>query len=412
MLAKAPGAGSFVTDFTGTKSAVPNALDFIDTHSIEGFTVVAGTHSWPFVTPAGEGFAYKYQGNWTEVNTAGYSIASVYAAAVNVVYFCGYLGAQGLGQHAIWKWTPAGGITKVYPLAGWHGGGLADLHGIGNYMFCCGQFGLMIHASAGDNWVSQGAVMGRWMYRVEVASQNWAFTQDVGAFSDLQGWNGAAWAKLDDYPYGLGVSVRPYCLQWINGSELISICYITTTGLTEIRKWTVAGGYGGILSTHYATDLAFDENGNGISVGNNVLYDTTDWGDTWSVGSLPADTDAAFSCWFEPDTIGPIVTPTDPIKNISGVLPAADISFTVSGQPVSPWTVDIKRSADRDWELALTYDGSVTFEPLFSGPNSSLALVGGVFTITVDPLAPFQNDAVVQVRINASDLAGNPATIA
>lgn len=113
------------------------------------------------------------------------------------------------------------------------------------------------------------------------------------------------------------------------------------------------------------------------------------------------------------DYYGPLVEPIDPTAGEVGVPENTNISLKLSDQD-SVVASSIRVNVDRgDGSLVPAFDwtASPKFRPGFNGPASAYGVVGGVYTIVIDPTADFTVASFVRVEVLAVDPTGNPARL-
>lgn len=112
------------------------------------------------------------------------------------------------------------------------------------------------------------------------------------------------------------------------------------------------------------------------------------------------------------DHAGPLVIPLDPFNGETEVLVDTDITFEVGDDSgVDLDTIIVEVDPGTGFETAFVYADLVQFKPGWTGPRSAVTTVIGVTTIVIDKETELDVGQVVQVRVTAKDIHGNPARL-
>lgn len=195
--------------------------------------------------------------------------------------------------------------------------------------------------------------------------------------------------------------------------HLFVMRYIHATG-------TVAGFIDGVKVTEatFGEERTLHTNANKVQLGvtrgasSTTLRGYLDNAMLWR----SALSDAQIEELYFGDTAPPYVQNQDPAPSDTGVEPDSNIYLevvdNVGGSGVDLTTVLIQINENgAGWNTA--YDGSTdTFSAPYDGAASARGSVTDGYSFTIDPDPDLGADGkVVQVRVNASDLAGNPMTV-
>jgi hypothetical protein len=113
------------------------------------------------------------------------------------------------------------------------------------------------------------------------------------------------------------------------------------------------------------------------------------------------------------DYLGPLVEPIYPLSGDVNIPAGSNVSFQISDLD-SVVAASIKVNIDQGGGVlipAFDWTASPKFKPGFNGPGSSYGVVGGVYTIVVDPEVDFLVASIARVEVLATDPTGNPARL-
>lgn len=113
---------------------------------------------------------------------------------------------------------------------------------------------------------------------------------------------------------------------------------------------------------------------------------------------------------FGYDNRGCLVTPVYPAQDASGVPLDSTITVTVEDEDgVSPPSLLVEVDTGSGYEVAYRHaDTSERFKSGWDGPASSMTFEEGRYTIVIDPTTSFGYSTLVNVRVTAADLMGQP----
>jgi hypothetical protein len=115
--------------------------------------------------------------------------------------------------------------------------------------------------------------------------------------------------------------------------------------------------------------------------------------------------------WQIQDYLGPLVTPIDPVAGQLNAGTDTNVQVKIEDEVVVVGGFQIEIDPGTGFETAFVEGAVPEFKPNWDGPGSVVSLVGGVYTVTIDPVTDFGLGQTVQVRITAFDNLGNPARL-
>ena len=236
---------------------------------------------------------------------------------------------------------------------------------------------------------------------------------------------GESWAGYSRFYYG-GTSVSSKAYARRSDTELYAHVEVPP-GIARYDagvwndRWTPATSGVGLLHGRHLADIDCTVFGGHHDVALKSFIAERRWGvdSGWqayvdSVFPSGGDIRTAYKITTGDALNPPLLTPVLPLNGDAAVSPEGTITFTLedNSQIVDGWQVEIQRSAGHEWETAFVHLESPQFKAGWQGPASLLSGVSPSYTLTLDPLTPFERGAVVQVRVTAVDNEGHPVELA
>jgi hypothetical protein len=239
-----------------------------------------------------------------------------------------------------------------------------------------------------------------------VAEDSAANELDTTYSFTIEDWAGPTFAN--NSPTGTGVSKSTSVSVDINDVGGVGVDNTTIDVDIDSTNAVIDGVFQAGFS---GTIVANGSNGYTVTVDKDTDYDSLD---TISVDVYAEDLSAnsgTFNWSFEiEDYLGPLVGPTSPTQDQTGVALDSNIEFTLideSGTVLSTLVIEVDiTGTGTSYETAYTGEA---FQSGWDGPESAIVIPEStkLIQVTIDPVLNLPADTLIYVRVTAQDLFGN-----